>query len=150
MSKRLPALLLPVFFMGVTVATSAVAGNDRPWAEIRIGGVADSDLGEYDVILIAINGSRDIGTTSRYELPPGMQNLRVASRKRGKSGEIVSYPLALEMKPCIRYELVANHATSTGNQGGRVEVKSESEIRSCAKKFGIVQGIQNDTAVAGP
>jgi hypothetical protein len=149
MSKRFPTLLLSVFFAGSVVAMPTMAGNDRPWAEIRIGGIADNDRDEYDVLLIAINGSRDIGTTSRYEVPPGIQQLRVASRKRGKSGEIVSYPLTLEMKPCVRYELVANHSASIENQGWRAEVKSESEIKSCAKKFGALPRATAATADAG-
>jgi hypothetical protein len=148
MSKRFPMLLLPVFLSGSLVAAPAMAGNDHPWAEVRIGGVADSDLGEYDVHLIAINGSRDIGSTSVYELQPGMQQLRIASKKRGKSGEITSQPYPLQMKPCVRYELVANHATSTDTQRWWVAVKSESKIKSCVKKFGALLETSDNIADA--
>jgi hypothetical protein len=92
-----------------------MAGNDQPWAEIRVDDVADGDLGEYDVMLVSINGAIDIDNTMLYKLPPGTQRLKVASMKRGKYGELATLPFALEMKPCIRYQLVASYAQPGGS-----------------------------------
>ena len=130
---------MTVCLMGITATAPAMARDDQPWAEVRVGGIADDDLSEHDVVLMAINGSRDIGTGSVYPLPPGLQQLRLASKKRGKSGEMVSYPYALQMKPCFRYALVADHASPLENRNWQVAVKSETPIKACVRKFGDSQ-----------
>lgn len=136
MSNRHCRLILPAVLAAMTTISPAKAGDDRPWAEVRVGGIADDERKEEDVLLVAINGSRDIGTTSVYELQPGMQYLRIASKKRGKSGELTSQPYALQMQPCIRYALVADHGRPLDNRSWQVAVKSETPIKACVKKYG--------------
>jgi hypothetical protein len=129
-------LLLATALVGMGTAPSAMAGKDQPWAEIRVAGVADDDLGEYDVMLVSINGAIDIDTTTLYKLPPGAQRMKVASLKRGKYGELATLPFTLEMKPCIRYALVANYASPDAAHPWSVAVKGESPIKACVKKYG--------------
>ncbi len=129
-------LLLAAALVGTGTAPSAMAGKDQPWAEIRVDSIADDDLGEYDVMLVSINGAMDIDTTSLYKLPPGAQRLKVASLKRGKYGELPTLPFTLEMKPCMRYSLVANHAPSDPGRLWPVSVKDEGPIKACMKKYG--------------
>ena len=95
MSNCLSRPLLAAVLLAMMTATSTVAAKDQPWAEIRVDDVADDDLGEYDVMLVSINGAMDIDTTMLYKLPPGMQRLKVASMKRGKYGELATLPFAL-------------------------------------------------------
>ena len=136
MSNRSFWLLLATALVGMGTAPSAMAGKDQPWAEIRVAGVADDDLGEYDVMLVSINGAIDIDTVTLYKLPPGAQRLKVASLKRGKYGELATLPFTLEMKPCVRYALVANYAAPDAVRAWAVAVKGESPIKACVKKYG--------------
>lgn len=96
-------------------------------------------------MLVSINDEIDIENTMRYKLPPGMQKRKVASMKRGKHGEWSTLPFALEMKPCIRYQLVASYAQPDADRPWRVAVKSETPIKTCVKKHGGAQAMA-DTA----
>ena len=136
MLNRYFGLLLAIVFVGIGTAPSAMAGKDQPWAEIRVEGAADDDLGEYDVMMVSINGAMDIDTTSLYKLSPGVQRLKVASLKRGKYRELSTLPFTLEMRPCMRYSLVASYTSSDAGRPWSVEVKDESPIKACVKKYG--------------
>lgn len=139
-------LLLATALVGMGTTSSAMAGKDQPWAEIRVAGVADDDLGEYDVMVVSINGAIDIETTTLYKLPPGAQRLKVASLKRGKYGELATLPFTLEMKPCVRYALVANYTSPGAAHTWAVAVKGESPIKACVKKYGSVAMAAADAA----
>lgn len=136
MLNRCFGLLLAVASVGMGSTFSAMAGKDQPWAEIRVTGAADDDLGEYDVMLVSINGAIDIATTTSYTLPPGVQQLKVASLKRGKYGELPTMPFTIETKPCMRYALVASHAPPGVPRAWSIEIKSEHPIKACIKRHG--------------
>ena len=101
--------VLRIVFAAMLACAPAFAAGSEPWSEIKVGGLADKDRDEYDVMLVAINGSMDFPDRSLYELPPGSYNFRLASKKRGKSGEMTMQPFAVEIRPCTRYALVADH-----------------------------------------
>lgn len=124
----------------------ARADGPEPWAEIRVGSLADKDLQQYDVMLITINGSMDFRDSNRYELAPGRHRLRVASTKRGPSGEMTARPFSLEMKPCVRYDLVADHTPAEPDGSWKIVILGESPIKSCAKKFGLLPGAEEQVA----
>ncbi|WP_345302397.1 hypothetical protein [Lysobacter hankyongensis] len=128
---------------------SALADEPAPWAEIKVGSMADKDLQQYDVVLMAINGSMDFRDSTRYELAPGRYHFRLASTKRGRSGEMTARPFTLDMKPCVRYDLVADHAPAESEGGWRIVVRSESAIKSCAKKFGVLPATVEQAVAAG-
>jgi hypothetical protein len=127
----------------------AWADEPGPWAEIRVGSLADKDLQQYDVMLITINGSMDFRDSNRYELAPGRHRLRVASTKRGPSGEMTARPFTLDMKPCVRYDLVADHTPAEPEASWKIVILGESPIKSCAKKFGLVSGGEEQAVAAG-
>ncbi len=127
----------------------ALADEPAPWAEIKVGSMADKDLQQYDVVLMAINGSMDFRDSTRYELSPGRHHFRLASTKRGRSGEMTARPFTLEMKPCVRYDLVADHAPAESEGGWRIVVRAESTIKSCAKKFGVLPATVEQAVAAG-
>ena len=127
----------------------ARADDPAPWAEIRVGSLADKDRQQYDVMLMAINGSMDFQDSNRYELAPGRYQLRVASTKRSRSGEMTARPFTLEMKPCVRYDLVADHAPAESEGGWKIVVRAESPIKSCAKKFGLLPAAGEQAVAAG-
>ncbi len=118
------------------VATHAPAAKGQPWSEVRIGNVADKDKSEHDLILIAINGSRDVPDALVHELAPGPQSLSLASKKRNESGAIIALPYAIDMAPCVRYELVADYANPPPNRSWKIAVKAQLPIKSCLKKYG--------------
>lgn len=122
------------------------AADDAPWAEVKVGGVAERDRGEYDVFVVAIDGSRDIGSRSVYTLAPGSRALRVATRKRGPSGEFTSQSMLLPLKPCMRYALAADHSATDGRW--RVRVRDEQPIADCMEAFAT--RLRSDEATAGP
>jgi hypothetical protein len=130
MSKPLLCVLLAL------AATPALAAGDQPWSEIRVGSVAESRKGEFDLMLIAVNGSRDVPSESIYELAPGLQSLRLASKRRSESGAITALPYTLDMLPCMRYELVADYANPQPNRAWQIAVKAQTPIKSCLKKYG--------------
>jgi hypothetical protein len=147
MSRRRLMLCLS---LSLALLPGLAAADDGAWPEIRVGGVAESQGEQYDVRLVAINGSRDVRAASTYELTPGPQQLRLASEKRGVSGVTTSQVLAVDLRPCMRYELVADHAQATANRSWRPAVKSETPIKSCIKKHGISPGMSQETAAAAP
>lgn len=115
---------------------SASADRGQPWSEIAVGNVASRDDGEQDVWMTMINGSRDFPDAARYTLAPGTNALRLTSRKRGRGGEHTSLPVTLELRPCMRYALVADHAGEASGQPWRVKVAAETAIKGCLRRFG--------------
>jgi hypothetical protein len=146
---RVASMLTPCLaFAAMLTCAPALADESAPWAEIKVGNMADKDRQQYDVVLMAINGSMDFRDSNRYELAPGRYSLRLASTRRGRSGEMTARPFAIEMKPCVRYDLVADHAPAESEGGWKIVVRAESPIRSCAKKFGLLP-VDGGQAVAG-
>lgn len=139
-----------IAFAAALLCGSASAAESGPWSEIKVGGLTDKDRGEYDVMLVSINGSMDFPDRSLYELPPGTYDFRLASKKRGKSGEMTMQPFAVEIRPCTRYALVADHSDPQPNRSWRATVRTEEPIKSCMKKFADRLPMRDDAAVAGP
>ncbi len=135
---------------GLLVCAPARADEDAPWSEIRVGGLSDSDQGRYDVIMMAIDGSMDFRDRSLYELAPGRHHFRIASTRRGRSGEMTARPFVIEAQPCVRYSLIADHGTGEAAQGWRIAVAEETPIKACMKKFAARLAIDAESATAGP
>jgi len=133
--------------VGLFVVPSVQAGDDEPWSEIQVGGFSDTDQGRYDVIMMAIDGSMDFPDRSLYKLSPGRHFFRIASTRRGRSGEMTARPFVIEAQPCVRYALIADHGTGETAQGWRIAVQEEAPIKSCMKRFADRLG-NNDTMTA--
>lgn len=142
--------IFPIVLAAMLVCGPACAAGRGPWSEIKVGGLADKDRGEYDVMLVVINGSMDFPDSSLYEFQPGPYKFGFGSKKRGISGEMTMQPFAVELRPCIRYALVANHSDPQPNRSWQVMIRAEEPIKSCMKKFGGKSPISDDATVAGP
>ena len=118
------------------LSSPVFAGDDGPWAEVRVGGQSDQGQAQYDVMLVAIDGSMDFDDRALYKLAPGMHGLRLASFKRGKSGEMTAQTLSLELQPCMRYALAADHANPEPNRSWQPRVAGSEPIKGCMKKYG--------------
>jgi hypothetical protein len=151
MDMRIVTLLSTLSLAAAAGLPCAPARADEPgpWAEIRVGSLADKDLQQYDVMLVTINGSMDFRDSNRYELAPGRHRLRIASTKRGPSGEMTARPFTLEMKPCVRYDLVADHTPAESDGSWKIVILGESSIKACTKKFGLVPGGEEQAVAAG-
>lgn len=130
--------------------TLAVAADARPWSEIRLENVADARRGEHALMMIAIDGSRDVPSRSTYRLPPGTQSLRLASTKRDAVGSITSQSYAIETRPCVRYVLVADHAQTASNARWRIVVKAQEPIKACVERYGIAAQIGTTQVADAP
>ena len=118
------------------LSSPAFAGDDGPWAEVRVGGQSDEAQARYDVMLVAIDGSMDFDDRALYRLAPGMHGLRLASFKRGKSGEMTAQTFSLDLQPCMRYALAADHARPEPNRSWQPRVAASEPIKGCMKKYG--------------
>jgi len=125
--------------------TIAMADDEGPWAEIRVGGIAERERNEHDMMLVAINGAMDFPDQSTYRLPAGRYGLRLASRFRAGRGLLTATTLSIELKPCMRYALVADHANPDAARAWRPKQRAAEPIESCVKKFGAAA---RDPAVA--
>lgn len=112
-------------------SAAAFAAKKEAWSEIDVGKVTRSVADEYAVTIIAIDGSQNFRSRRVHELAPGFHLLHVASTKAGRRGEVTYQPFAIEMKPCTRYSLVAQHDSALGNRRWQVVVKDETAIVSC-------------------
>jgi hypothetical protein len=125
-----------IFCVWMALITVPTAASAQPWSEVRIGNVADKGKGEHDLMMIAINGSRDVPDALVYELAPGPQSLSLASKKRNETGAIIALPYTIDMAPCVRYELIADYANPPPNRDWKIAVKAQIPIKSCLKKHG--------------
>lgn len=142
-----------VFHVAIAAALTCAplsAADEQPWSEIKVGGLTDKDRDQYDVMLVAINGSMDFPDRALYELSPGQYSFRLASRKRGKSGEMTAQTFAIEIRPCTRYALAADHAKPQPNRSWQAMVSAEEPIKACMKKFADRLDTVIETAAAAP
>lgn len=117
-------------------ASPGLALAQGAWSEIRVGDVAEAREAQADLIMIAIDGSRDVPNAAVYELAPGQRSLRLASKKRDEAGAMTALPFTLELAPCMRYALVADYAQPQGNRSWRITVKAQTPIKPCMRKYG--------------
>lgn len=129
------------------LSSPAFADDDGPWAEVRVGGQSDEAQARYDVMLVAIDGSMDFDDRALYRLAPGVHGLRLASFKRGRSGEMTAQTFSLDLQPCMRYALAADHASPEPNRSWQPRVAASEPIKGCMKKYG--DRLQTVAPVAG-
>lgn len=141
--------IFPVVLAAMLACGPACAAGREPWSEIKVGGLADEGRSVYDVMLVKINGSMDFQDRSLYQLPPGPYKFGLASKKRGNSGEMTMLPLAVELRPCTRYMLVADHSDPQPDRSWRATVRAEEPIESCMKKFGGQLPVRDEATASG-
>lgn len=126
---------LAMLVVSCVCAPSLALADDGPWAEIGVGGQTDAKRAQYDVMVAVIDGSMDFPDRSVYRLAPGRHGLRLASYKRGAGGAMTAQPLALELQPCMRYVLAADHSRPEPQRSWRPRVVAAEPIAKCAKKY---------------
>lgn len=129
MDRPVAASVVGKLVLCVSFATTAAETNT--WSEFSTGKVSQSDPDEYAVTILAIDGRENFKSKRSHKVAPGFHLLHVASTKTGRRGDVTYQPFAIEMAPCIRYELVARHERRLSNQRWQVVVKNEKPIVSC-------------------
>ena len=124
---RLRWLALPL----VTGLSACASGPDT--RSLIYGDRADdADPDQYDVLIIAADGEMMFGEEqTRLRLKPGFHYLEIATTKEFPGRELVRQPFAIEVKPCMRYQLVAQHESKTLKSAWRVVVKKEEANEAC-------------------
>ena len=61
--------------------------------------------------------------------------LGLASYKRGPSGEMTAQPFSVDMQPCMRYVLAADHSHPEPNRSWQPRVLGTEPIPKCMKKY---------------
>jgi hypothetical protein len=136
MSHRPLVLLLALAL--AAVAADAVAGDEsKPWSQIELGTVKQSDPDQYKLKLMAIDDRWDLTPETLYQLVPGPHRFIMATTKEGFRGEATYAEFGLEMQPCMNYRLVAVHQRGSNNREWAPTVTAAKPIKRCMKKFGI-------------
>jgi len=122
------------------VAPNAAAGDEsKPWTQMLLGQPKLSDPDEVQLVMIAIDGKRDFSPETLYQLAPGKHEFAMATTKAGNLGELAYLMFAIDMQPCMNYELVGEQARATSRDNHRwtPTLKSAKPIKRCMKKFNI-------------
>ncbi len=120
------------------VPMTVIAAHREPWIEIGVDGAMRGNPDEYPVFLVSIDGSMDFRNEFTQTLAPGLHAFDVSTTKKDSSGLLTYQRVTINTKPCVRYELVANHAHPIENRSWQILIKSELPITRCMEKFGIV------------
>ena len=129
--------LLTFMFTGIA-ANIAVAGDEsKPWSQIDLGTIKQSDPRQYGLKLMAIDGRWDLTPESLYQVAPGVRRFIMATTKPGFRDKPTYAEFGLELQPCMNYQLVAVHPHGTHNREWVPTVTTARPIKRCMKKFGI-------------
>lgn len=143
---RIPSFALLI--LALTVAAQADAGDEsRPWSQIDLGTIKQSDPDQYKLRLMAIDGRWDLTPEPLYPLAPGTHRFTMATTKPGFRDKATYAEFGLELQPCMSYGLVAVHRRGTNNREWTPTVIAARPIKRCMKKFGLAP---SDTAIPTP
>ena len=72
-----------------------------------------ADPNAHELLIVAVDGERDLEMPTSVQLAPGFHWLTVASaNQRGRKGRIDSKSLPLNVQPCTTYHFFARHASA--------------------------------------
>jgi hypothetical protein len=122
----------------LAVAAPAFADESKPWSQILLGQPKASDPRQEPLVMIAIDGKRDFDPETLYQLAPGRHEITVAIQRTDTAGALVVQTLAIDMQPCMNYELIGRRTpgTSDDNRHWTPELRGQTPIKRCRKKFG--------------
>ena len=132
-------LALPVLLV-LAVAAPAFDDDSKPWSQVLLGQPKASDPRQEPLVMIAIDGKRDFDPEALYQLAPGRHEITVAIRRTDTAGALVAQTLAIDMRPCMNYELIGRRTPGTDddNRHWTPELRAQTPIKRCRKKFGDV------------
>ncbi|MGN6152709.1 MAG: hypothetical protein ACTHOH_12000 [Lysobacteraceae bacterium] len=122
----------------LSVAAPAFADESKPWSQILLGQPKASDPRQEPLVMIAIDGKRDFDPDDLYQLAPGRHEFVIAMDSTDTVGAMTYQTIAIDMQPCTNYELIARRrpGTSDDNRHWAPELRGETPVRRCRKKFG--------------
>jgi len=106
----------------------------KPWSEIDGSQSDNADVHNYDIIITAVDGKIDFAGRATKSLDPGFHLVRVVSTKADRKGGYTYANLPIQMKPCMRYFVTAQHdSNKLNNKYWEVRILREEPIKSCLK-----------------
>ncbi len=119
------------------VAADVRADESKPWTQIDTAPIRLSDPDLYRLTVQAIDSRWTLTPEPMYALAPGSHRFVMATTKRGNRERPTYAEFALDMQPCMNYEVVAEHERGTHNRKWQPRVVAARPIERCLKKFGL-------------
>jgi hypothetical protein len=122
----------------LAVAAPAFTDESKPWSQVLLGLPKASDPRQEPLVMIAIDGKRDFDPETLYQLAPGRHEITVAIERTDTAGALVAQTVAIDMQPCMNYELIGRRTPGTrdDNRHWTPELRGETPIKRCRRKFG--------------
>ena len=124
----------------LAAAAPVFADESKPWSQVLLGLPKASDPRQEPLVMIVIDGKRDFDPETLYQLAPGRHEITVAIQRTDTAGALVAQTLAIDMQPCMNYELIGRRESGTDddNRHWTPELRGQTPIKRCRKKFGDV------------
>jgi hypothetical protein len=122
--------LVTTLILAATLTSCASVGTTH-YGQFDGSRAKASHMDEYEVTVVAIDGMMQFDGASIVNLKPGPHLLQVASKKKGRRGEVYFQALPLRVEPCMRYSYVARHPKSLKADSWELVAKDASPIAGC-------------------
>lgn len=122
--------LVATLILAATLTSCASVGT-TPYSQFDGSRAKASQMEEYAVTVVAIDGKMQFEGASIVNLKPGPHLLQVASKKKGRRGEVYYQALPLIVEPCMKYSYVAHHPKSLKADSWELVAKDVSPIAGC-------------------
>lgn len=114
-----------------SIALSLFIASSAPYAVIDGTNHDATDTNNYPVLVHSLDGEAYWDGRDYVNMKPGFHYLEIISTKPGKDGYFTELPFAIMAKPCVRYELSAQHVGTLDNDRWAIRVLGEKPIGSC-------------------
>lgn len=122
--------MIGMLAMAVTSIHAAEPATDA-WAEISLNRTGHANPDRATAIVIAIDGAMYPDTRAR--LTPGTHLFHIASSRAGRRGQLYYDNFMIDLAPCMRYVLAADHSGSTLAKNWELVIEKEEPIARCQK-----------------
>lgn len=145
--SRIPLFALLSLALAAAASNATADDESKPWSQIDLGTVKQSDPRQRTLKLMAIDGRWDLTPESMYRVAPGVRRFVMATTKPGFRDKPTYAEFGLELQPCMNYQMVAIHPLGTHNREWMPTVTIATPIKRCLKKFDIAP---SDAAIPTP
>lgn len=145
--SRIPLFALLSLALAAAASNATADDESKPWSQIDLGTIKQSDPRQRTLKLMAIDGRWDLTPESMYRVAPGLRRFVMATTKPGFRDKPTYAEFGLELQPCMNYQMVAIHPLGTHNREWMPTVTIATPIKRCLKKFDIAP---SDAAIPTP
>ena len=145
--SRIPLFALLSLALAAAASNATADDESKPWSQIDLGTIKQSDPRQRTLKLMAIDGRWDLTPESMYRVAPGVRRFVMTTTKPGFRDKPTYAEFGLELQPCMNYQMVAIHPLGTHNREWMPTVTIATPIKRCLKKFDIAP---SDAAIPTP